>query len=106
MEGFSTAGMSAASGGTAVFGATGVLPRIALMASVHSAETAANLAGFVSQATGLEVVSIPCPMAGPSARFRPTSPAASFQEARPAYLVWLHPVEENLAGQGISRWRS
>lgn len=74
--------------------------RIALAGSEFVSDGSANFAGFLAAATGLNVENHTVP--GDSGLLALSDLVASqaFQEVRPAYLVWLHPVWQSLARFG------
>lgn len=105
-EAFSTTRLQA--GGvlndTTLFG-TGVTTgagsaRIALLGTEQSGEPAANLAGFLSEFSGLDVVQYAVNGGGSYGAISAYMTSRAFQEARPSYLVWVNPVENNLAQFG------
>ena len=73
---------------------------IALVGTEYSGEPATNLAGFLSEFTGLNVVQYAVADGGSFAAISTYLTSRSFQESRPAYLIWTNPVFENLAQFG------
>lgn len=104
-EAFATTRTMAAAGassGNALLGSTGqsVGGRIALVGTEHTGEPAANLAGFLSEFTGLEVLQYSVTGGGSYAAISSYLTSQEFQQNRPAYLVWMNPIESSLAEFG------
>ena len=74
--------------------------QIAVIGTEVDGEPAANLAGFVAKATGLDAVQYAVTGGGPFAAISSYLTSGLFQESRPTYLVWTNPVENNLAQFG------
>ncbi len=102
MEGFATTRVSASLGASATtaFATSGTAPRVAIMGTDKTADPAANLAGFLSEFSGLDVVEYTVPGGDAFAAISTFVTSRSFQEARPAFLVWMNPVEQSLARTG------
>jgi len=101
-DSFTTTRLRAASGtnDSALFGTARALPRIVLVGTEHAGEAASNLAGFLSEQTGLEVLPYTVAGGGSFAAISSYMTSREFQDAPPAYLVWVNPVENNLAQFG------
>ena len=74
--------------------------RIVLLGTEDTGGPTANLAGFLAQETGLDVVEYAVPGGGAFAAISTYLTSASFAQGRPAYLVWANPVHESLARTG------
>jgi alginate biosynthesis protein AlgX len=74
--------------------------QIALVGTEDVASFSSNLAGFLSEATGLDALEYTVYGGGSFAAISAYLTSRSFQEARPAYLVWINPVQNNLAQWG------
>ena len=74
--------------------------RIALVGTDYEGESAANLAGFLAELTGLDVVQYTVPDGGSYGAISSYMTSKAFQTDRPAYLVWANPVFNNLAQFG------
>lgn len=108
-EGFETprlqAGTTRATNTIFASGAGGAGPgtgngRIALLGSEYSGEPAANLAGFLSEFTGLEVVEYSVTGGGSFAAISSYLTSREFAQSHPTYLVWANPVFDSLAAFG------
>jgi alginate biosynthesis protein AlgX len=84
----------------AIFGGAATNARIALVGTEHTGEKSSNLAGYLSQASGLEVQQYTVTGGGSYAAISSYLTSRAFQDQRPAYLVWINPVENNLAQFG------
>lgn len=74
--------------------------RVALLGTEQSGEPAANLAGFLSEFSGLDVLQYAVEGGGSYGAISAYMTSRAFQEARPSYLVWVNPIENNLAQFG------
>ena len=101
-DSFTTTRLRAAAGtnDSALFGTSRALPRIVLVGTEHAGEAASNLAGFLSEQTGLEVLPYTVAGGGSFAAISSYMTSREFQETPPAYLVWVNPAENNLARFG------
>ncbi|NUB44844.1 hypothetical protein GEU84_010650 [Fertoebacter nigrum] len=91
---------ASASNESTIFGGRAVTARVAIVGTEHTGEAAVNLPGFLAQATGLEVLQYSVNGGGSFAAISSYLTSREFQEARPAFLVWINPVENNLAQFG------
>lgn len=73
---------------------------IALIGTDVSGSAVSNLAGFLSQDTGLDVQQYSVPDGGSFAAMSSYLTSEAFQNVRPAYLVWTNPITNNLAQYG------
>ncbi|MFT4960851.1 MAG: alginate biosynthesis protein AlgX [Paracoccaceae bacterium] len=73
---------------------------IALIGTGITGSPVSNLAGFLSQATGLDVVQYSVQDGGSFAAMSSYLTSSAFRNAPPAYLVWTNPVDNNLAQYG------
>jgi alginate biosynthesis protein AlgX len=89
-----------ATGGNTIFGARTAGARVALVGTEAAVGAAANLAGFLAEATGLEVEQYSVAGGGSFAAISSYLTSREFQDSRPAYLVWVNPAENNLAQWG------
>ncbi len=78
----------------------GAAAQIALVGTEEIAATNSNLSGFLSESTGLDVLEYTVDGGGAFAAISTYLTSRAFQDARPAYLVWVNPVQHNLAAQG------
>lgn len=100
-EGWATARLSeAGAADNALLGAEAAGPSVALLGTEVSGEAASNLAGFLAEATGLDVAAHAVEGGGAFAAISAYLTSRAFQEARPAFLVWVVPVSDSLAGRG------
>ena len=83
-----------------IFGARSRGGRIALVGTDVTGSTASNLSGFLSQATGYDVVEYSVEDGGSFAAISSYLTSDAFRDSRPAYLVWANPVSNNLAQYG------
>ncbi|MCR9125470.1 MAG: hypothetical protein NXH82_05035 [Rhodobacteraceae bacterium] len=94
----------AATSGTSVFNSPAVsitsASQLAVLGSEYTGTEASNFAGFLSEATGLDVLQYAVPDAGPFAAISSYMTSEVFQSQRPAVLVWENPVHLNLASFG------
>lgn len=95
--GFVTSRISLNTGGATAAGSS---PRIVLLAHGDAGDPALNLAGFLSEATGLDVQQYSVPGGDAYAAISSYLTAAAFRDSRPAVLIWVNPVYENLAARG------
>ncbi len=65
-----------------------VAPPVALVGTSNSARNDLNFAGFLAEASGLEVLNASLIGGGPEAALDAYLRSATFREARPAFLVW------------------
>jgi alginate biosynthesis protein AlgX len=91
---------TAAANNTALLGSTATSARIAVVGTEHTGEASSNFAGYLSQASGLDVQQYTVMGGGSFAAISSYLTSRAFQEQRPAYLVWINPVENNLAQFG------
>lgn len=73
---------------------------IALIGTDVSGSPVSNLAGFLSQVTGLDVLQYSVKDGGSFAAMSSYLTSSAFKNARPAYLVWTNPIDNNLAQFG------
>lgn len=73
---------------------------IALIGTDVTGSPVSNLAGFLSQASGLDVLQYSVKDGGSFAAMSSYLTSSAFQNARPAYLVWTNPINNNLAQFG------
>lgn len=85
---------------TAIFGAGTADARIALLGTEYTGGAMANLAGFLAENTGLDVIEYAVDGGGSFAAMSSYLTSRDFAEARPAYLIWANPVFNNLAMYG------
>lgn len=85
---------------TGAFLGTGNTADIVLVGSEEIGTSHSNLAGFLSEATGLSVVDYVVDGGGAFAAISTYLTSRQFQDSRPAYLVWVNPVQNNLAANG------
>ena len=85
---------------SAIFGAGTADARIALLGTEYSGGAMANLAGFLAENTGLDVIEYAVDDGGSFAAMSSYLTSRAFAEARPAYLIWANPVFNNLAQFG------
>ncbi len=90
----------AAAGGAALIGGTAVSPRIAIVGTEQIGDPGLNLAGRLAQATGFETLIYTVDGGGAFGAITSYMTARAFQEARPAVIVWVNPVENSLAAFG------
>lgn len=76
------------------------VPRIAIVGTEQIGMPALNLSGRVAQATGLETLIHTVEGGGAFGAITSYLTSRAFQEARPAVLVWVNPVESSLATHG------
>jgi alginate biosynthesis protein AlgX len=93
-----TAGVTTTSSDTDVAPATP--PQIILAGTEEIDTTHSNLSGFLSEATGLSTVAQVVDGGGGYAAITGYLTSPDFEQAPPAYLVWVNPVEQNLAAAG------
>jgi alginate biosynthesis protein AlgX len=83
-----------------LFGSTGNGARVAIVGTEVDGDPIANLAGFVAKATGLETSQYAVAGGGGFAAISTYLTSSAFQDARPAFLIWTNPINENLASFG------
>jgi alginate biosynthesis protein AlgX len=83
-----------------IFGSTGSSARVAIVGTEVDGDPVANLAGFVAKATGLETSAYAVTGGGGFAAISSYLTSSAFQDARPAFLIWANPINENLALYG------
>lgn len=83
-----------------LLGAASNSARVAIVSTEIDGAPSANLAGFVSKATGLETSVYAVPDGGGFAAISSYLTSGAFQEGRPAFLVWTVPVNDSLANFG------
>jgi alginate biosynthesis protein AlgX len=74
--------------------------QIALVGTEDIALTTSNLSGFLSESTGLDVLEYTVDGGESFAAISAYVTSRAFQDQRPAYLVWVNPVQNNLARWG------
>ena len=101
-ETYATTRLQAAQGTTdnTIFSGSTTSGRVAVVGTEHAGDPSANLSGFLSEYSGLDVVEYAVPGGGSFAAISSYLTSSEFQEARPAYLVWINPVQNNLAQFG------
>jgi alginate biosynthesis protein AlgX len=90
----------AATGDNSVFGATAAQARVVVLGTDYTGGSVGNLAGFLSEFSGLEVLEYTVVDGGSFAAISSYLTSRTFQDARPAYLIWANPVFESLADRG------
>ena len=88
-----------------IFGAGTANARIALLGTEYTGGAMANLSGFLAENTGLDVIEYAVDGGGSYAAMSSYLTSRAFAEARPAYLVWVNPVFNNLARFGAQPMR-
>ena len=94
---------AALSTNSSIFGSNQSISRnsnIALIGTEITGSPVSNLAGFLSQATGLDVLQYSVEGGGSFAAMSSYLTSSAFQNTRPTYLVWTNPVNNNLARYG------
>ncbi|RVT85739.1 hypothetical protein DXV76_08300 [Rhodobacteraceae bacterium CCMM004] len=86
--------------GTSIFSVQARLPLMAVVGTEFTGEEATNFPGFLSEATGLDVVRYAVPGGGAFGAISSYLTSAAFQEQRPAILVWENPIWHSLARFG------
>jgi alginate biosynthesis protein AlgX len=86
--------------GTDLFAGASAAGGIVIVTTGKAGEPTANLAGALAAATGLETQIYAVPGGGSYAAISSYLTSRLWQDRRPAFLVWLNPVEENLADRG------
>jgi len=89
-----------ATGGTTLFDQGDPRSRIVLLGTDDIGGPTANLAGFLAEATGLEVVEYTVAGGGAFAAISTYLTSTRFAQGRPAYLVWANPMFAGLARTG------
>lgn len=79
--------------------------RIALVGTDITGSAVSNLAGFLSQETGLDVIQYSVPDGGSFSAISSYLTSLAFQKLQPNYLVWANPVSNNLAKFGDQPFR-
>ncbi len=79
--------------------------RIALVGTDITGSAVSNLAGFLSQETGLDVIEYSVPDGGSFAAISSYLTSFAFQKLQPDYLVWANPVSNSLAEFGDQPFR-
>jgi len=77
-----------------IYTADGPQGVIALVGSEHSDTPEANFAGFLAEATGIDVIQYSVPGGGAFAAISTYLTSAEFQRARPSMLVWELPLAD------------
>jgi alginate biosynthesis protein AlgX len=85
---------------TSIFGAVAARSRVVLLGTDYTGGTVGNLAGFLSEFSGLDVQEYTVDDGGGFAAISSYLTSRAFQDARPAYLIWVNPVFESLADRG------
>lgn len=75
-------------------------PQIVLVGTEEISVTHSNLSGFLSEATGLSTTTETVTGGGAYAAITGFLTSPAFEQAPPAYLIWVNPVEHNLAAAG------
>ena len=83
-----------------IFGSQANSLRIALVGTDVTGSPVSNLAGALSQETGFDVVKYSVADGGSFAAISSYLTSSTFQEVRPAYLIWANPIDNNLAQFG------
>jgi alginate biosynthesis protein AlgX len=99
-EGSTTTRAGGTSTGTDLFSSAATTGGIVIVTTDKAGEPTANLAGAVAKATGLDTQIYAVPQGGSYAAISSYMTSRIFQERRPAFVVWLNPVEENLSDRG------
>ncbi|MBE2278068.1 MAG: hypothetical protein IAE87_17430 [Rhodobacteraceae bacterium] len=99
-ETYATTRLGGASGGSGGLMGTATAPRIALLSHEDTGGTASNLAGFLSDSTGLDVLEYSVPGGNGFAAISSYMTSQAFREQRPAVLIWVNPIYESLAARG------
>lgn len=99
-EGSTTTRAGGGTVGTDLFGGAGGAGGIVIVTTDKAGEPTANLAGALAAATGLETQIYAVPEADGFAAISSYMTSRQFMDRRPAYLVWVNPVEENLSDRG------
>lgn len=102
MDAFATTRIGFDSSGVegAIASALGGEARIALVGTPLTGEPTANLAGFLSEYSRIDVRHHTSEDGGSFAAISSYLTSREFQEARPTYLLWLNPIENSLADHG------
>ncbi len=96
-----TVRLDAGGGGVATpFGGSGPAPRAVLIGSDLTALPGTNVAGFLAEAAGLDVLHYAVPGGGAFAAISSYLTSAEFQAGRPLYLIWENPIAYPLAATG------
>lgn len=99
-EGSATTQGGGAATGTNLFAGGDNAGGIVIVTTDKAGEPTANLAGTIATMTGIETQIYAVPEGGSFAAISSYMTSRLFQERRPAFLVWLNPVEHNLANRG------
>lgn len=101
-ETFTTTRVSAgpAVANNAVFGNRGDGARVTIVGTENDGDATANLAGFLSEFSGLDVAQYAVSGGGSFAAISSYLTSREFRDAPPTYLIWTNPVENNLAAVG------
>jgi alginate biosynthesis protein AlgX len=83
-----------------LLGGTLTNARVAVVGTEHAGTASSNFAGALAAASGLEVQEYTVAGGGSFAAISSYLTSRAFQEQRPAYLIWINPVENNLAQFG------
>jgi alginate biosynthesis protein AlgX len=87
-------------GGAADGTLLGGAARIAFLGTEDAGDASANFAGFLAEATGIEVQAYAVPGGGAFAAISSYMTSRAFAEARPRVIVWAVPVADSLAAHG------
>lgn len=87
-------------GNTALLGSVQSNGTVALVGTEYTGGPAANLSGFIAEGAGLEVLEYTVEGGGAFSAISSYLTSRSFQDSRPAYLIWANPIFENLAQFG------
>jgi alginate biosynthesis protein AlgX len=90
----------AVAGDNTLLGGTPNSARVAVVGTEHVGTASSNFAGALSAASGLDVQQYTVSGGGSYAAISSYLTSRTFQEQRPAYLIWINPVENNLAQFG------
>jgi alginate biosynthesis protein AlgX len=99
-EGSSTTRAGGGTIGTDLFAGATNAGGIVIVTTDKAGEPTANLAGALAAATGLETQIYAVPDGDAFAAISSYMTSRQFMDRRPAYLVWVNPIEENMADRG------
>jgi alginate biosynthesis protein AlgX len=90
----------AVAGDSTLLGSTTNSARVAVVGTEHVGAASSNFPGALSAASGLDVQQYTVMGGGSFAAISSYLTSRAFQDQRPAYLIWVNPVEDNLAQFG------
>jgi alginate biosynthesis protein AlgX len=90
----------AIAGDNTLLGTAAISSRVAVVGTEHVGTASSNFAGALSAASGLDVQQYTVDDGGSFAAISSYLTSRAFQDQRPAYLVWINPLENNLAQFG------